>query len=85
MWPQVWDKWRVRQNWKGCGELSYEVQEQWEQAKLSLNMCRKLGSVGIFFLAQMKTTGGSDLSWEELRLRHCDITRVEYSKLISYL
>ena len=87
LWPQVWDVWRVtgNQNWKGCTELSDEVQEQWEQAKVRLKMCWMLGSVGILFLTQLKSTGGSDLSWEELQLRHCDITRAEYSKLISYL
>jgi len=85
LWPQVWDAWRAKQNWKGCTELRDEVREQWEQAKASLKMCRSLGSVGILSLAQLKTNGGSDLSWEELRLRNCDITRAEYSKLISYL
>jgi hypothetical protein len=85
LWPQVWDAWRAKQNWKGCTELRDEVREQWEQANASLKMCRSLGSVGILSLAQLKTNGGSDLSWEELRLRNCDITRAEYSKLISYL
>ena len=28
---------------------------------------------------------GGNRSWEELRLRQCDITRAEYSKLFSYL
>ncbi len=22
LWPQVWGAWRVKQNWKGCTELS---------------------------------------------------------------
>ncbi len=70
---------------EGCTELSDELQEQWEQVKVSLKMCRMLGSVRILFLAQLKTTGGSNVSWEELRLQHCDITRAEYWELISYL
>jgi hypothetical protein len=61
------------------------VQEQLEQVKASLKMCRKLGNVRILFLAQMKTKGGSILSWEEVLLWHCDIPRAEYSKLISFL
>jgi hypothetical protein len=85
LWPQVWYAWRVKQTWNWCTELSDEVCEQWEQAKASLKMCRMLGSVGTLFLAQLKTKGGSNLSSEELLLRHCDITRVEYSKLIPYL
>ncbi len=68
LWPQVWDAWRVKQNGKGCTELGDEVQEQWEQATVSLKMCRMLGSVRKLFLAQLKTV--SDLSWEELRLWH---------------
>ena len=44
-----------------------------------------LGSVGISFISQLKSTGGSNRSWEELRLRQCDITRAEYSKFFSYL
>ncbi len=40
LWPQVWDAWRAKQNWKGCTELSDEVREQWEQAKASLKICR---------------------------------------------
>ncbi len=52
---------------------------------ICLKMCRMMDSVGILILAQLKTTGDSDLSWEELRLWDCDITRAEYSKLISYL
>ena len=79
------DAWRVKQNWKGCTELSDDVQQRWEQARASLKMCQMLGSVGIFFISQLKSTEGSDLSWEELLLRHCDITRAEYSKLISSL
>ena len=85
LWPQVWDAWRVKQNWKGCTELSEDVQKQWEQAKASLKMCRMLGSVGILAISQLKATGGSNRSWEELRLRQCDITRADYSKLLSYL
>jgi hypothetical protein len=45
LWPKVWDAWRVKQNWKRCTELSDEVQEQWEQTKVSLKMCLMLGSV----------------------------------------
>ena len=85
LWPQVWDAWRVKQNWKGCTELSEDVQKRWEQAKASLKMCRMLGSVGILAISQLKATGGSNRSWEELRLRQCDITRADYSKLLSYL
>jgi hypothetical protein len=44
---------------KGCTELSDKVQEQWEQGKVSLKMSRILGSVGILFLAQLKTTGAA--------------------------
>ncbi len=25
LWPQVWDAWRAKQNWKECAELSDEV------------------------------------------------------------
>ena len=85
LWPQVWEAWPVTQNWKGCTELSNDVQKRWEQANASLKMCRMLGSVGISCISQLKSTEGSNLSWEELRLRHCDITRAEYSKLIFYL
>ena len=85
LWPQVWDAWRVKQNWKGCTELSEDVQKRWEQAKASLKMCRMMGSVGILAISQLKSMGGSNRSWEELRLRQCDITRADYSKLLSYL
>ena len=85
LWPQLWDAWRVKQNWKGCTELNEDVQKRWEQAKASLKMCRMLGSVGILFISQLKSTGGGNRSWEELRLQQCDITRAGYSKLFSYL
>ena len=90
LWPQVWDAWQVKQNWKGCTELSDDVQKRLEQAKASLKMCSAgilfmLGSAGIFFILQLKSTEDSELSWEELRIRHCDVTRAEYSKLVSYL
>ena len=62
LWPQVWDAWRVKQNWKGCTELSEDVQKRWEQAKASLKMCRMLGSVGILAISQLKATGGSNRS-----------------------
>ena len=81
----MWDAWRVKQNWKWCTELSDDVQRRWEQAKASLKMCRMLGSVGILFISQLKSTGGGNRSWEELRLQQCDITRAGYSKLFSYL
>ena len=56
------DAWRVKQNWKGCTELSDDVQQRWEQARASLKMCQMLGSVGILFISQLKSTEGSDLS-----------------------
>ena len=51
LWPQVWDAWRVKQNWKGCTELSEDVQRRWEQAKASLKMCRMLERRNIIYLA----------------------------------
>ena len=85
LWPQVQEAWRAKQGWKGCTELSRAVQEQWEQAKFSLKMCRMLGKVGILYLTQLTTTTGRGVRWEELRAKQCEITKAEYLRLLSYL
>ena len=58
LWPQVSKAWRDKLKWRGCTELSEELQEQWAQAQFSLKMCCKLGRVGILLLAQLQRRNG---------------------------
>ena len=85
LWPQVWQAWQTKQKWKGCTELSEEVQEQWECAKLYLKICSKLGKVDMLSLAQLRPTTGHGPTWEELQRQRCNITRHEFSQLLSIL
>ena len=85
LWPQVATAWRNKLKWRGCTELSEEMQEQWAQAQFRLKMCYKLGRCGILFLEQLQRGSSARTSWEALHRLHCSITRLEYSQLLSIL
>ena len=60
---------------------------EWDQAQLCLKACGKLGSLtaAILSTAQLR---GSQTRWmhlEELRSRHCHLTKSEYTTLTSWL
>ena len=44
LWPRLHQAWKEKERWEGCRELDAEVQENWDNAKLCLQACKKLDS-----------------------------------------
>ena len=67
--------------------MDIAVKEEWDNAKLCLQACRKLGSARppVLTVAQLRGDQALWLQPSELRHRRCALTSQEYATLISWL
>ena len=85
VWPKIWATWTEKQKWAGCRELGVELAEQWKCVRHCLAACRKLGTVRILTVQQLRSVSGRWLHRDDLRHNHRVLTVEEYASLTSWL
>jgi hypothetical protein len=87
LWPRIYSAWLEKVRWRGCREIADEVRTEWDQARLCMETCGKLGCAipTILSIPQLR---GSQTRWlrnDELRRWQCHLTLSEYATFISWL
>ena len=85
--PRLHQAWMEKERWGGWRDLDAEVQENWDNAKLCLQACKKLGSARppILTVLQFRGAQAQWLQSSELNHRSCSMSSREYTTLISWL
>jgi hypothetical protein len=85
LWPRLHQAWREGERWGGCRELDTAVQDNWDDAKLCLHACRKLGRSQPPILTVLQFWG-AQAQWlqpSKLNNRQCLMTSRQSTSLLS--
>jgi hypothetical protein len=70
LWPRLHQAWKEKERWGGCCELDAEVKENWDNAKLCLQACKKLGSAWPLILTVLQFRGAQAQWLQSSELNH---------------